>query len=383
MRAGARQAPERRRDDVAMTRKMRTLVLAALAGLMVAGCVSSPSDNRGNQPIPPKLVASMNAKGMTPADPVFVRIYKQESELEVWKRDTSGRYALLKTYPICRWSGQLGPKKQAGDRQAPEGFYTVTGRQLNPRSQFYLSFNLGYPNKLEAAKGYTGEALMVHGACSSSGCYAMTDQQAAELYAIAREAFVGGQRDFLVEALPFRMTQANLARHRGDPNMPFWMNLAEGVAVFDATRQPPRVDACGDRYVFNAVPTQPGATFEPLAPCPAYTTDPATAAAIAGVHQKAQLIATDASPAPLPVAYQDGGMHESFRRLMQQVGSKKMATLTSVSGDVPVSRPQAALADPYSQEAGLAAAPPAAGPVPAAPLLPPPDGTAAPVAVAP
>ncbi len=346
-----------------MTRKMRTLVLSTLAALAVAGCVSTPPKNRGNQPIPPKLVAAMTAKSMTPADPVFVRIYKQESELEVWKRDAAGRYALLKTYPICRWSGKLGPKKQTGDRQAPEGFYTVTAAQLNPNSQFYLSFNLGYPNKLESAMGYTGEALMVHGACSSSGCYAMTDQQAAELYAVAREAFIGGQRDFLVEALPFRMTEANFVRHRGDPNMPFWQNLAEGVAVFDATRQPPRVDACGGKYVFNAVPDDPAASFQPLAPCPPYHTDPATAAAIAGAQHRVSVAVASPVPSVLPAAYQDGGMHESFRKLMLQVGSRKMASMTSVSGDVPVSRPQAALADPYSQETGLAAA--SAAPVPA------------------
>ncbi len=340
-----------------MKRLARALALGTMIGLMVAGCVPDQG-NRADQPIPAKLLAQMSAKGMSPAAPIFIRIYKQESELEVWKRDTRGRYALLKTYPICRWSGKLGPKTASGDRQAPEGFYTVSARQMNPNSQYYLSFDLGFPNKLEKALGYTGSALMVHGACSSSGCYAMTDQQAAELYAVAREAFAGGQRDFEVQALPFHMTTANLERHRGDPNMPFWLNLKEGAAIFDATRQPPDVDACGRRYVFNAVATNPSATFEPLAPCPAYTTDPATASALASVNALAASLAAEPPAAPLAMSYVDGGMHESFRALMRQVGSKKMGQMTS--GKVPISRPDAALADPYSSApaAEMAAAPP-------------------------
>ncbi|MBU4530794.1 MAG: hypothetical protein KUA41_12210, partial [Hoeflea sp.] len=124
-----------------------------MAGLVVSGCVTSTLelDGRGDVPIPQKTVAKMREMGMRPADPVLVRIFKQESELEVWKRDSSGKYALMKTYPMCRWSGVLGPKKFEGDRQAPEGFYTVNSGRLNPRSQYYLSFDLGYPNRLERA----------------------------------------------------------------------------------------------------------------------------------------------------------------------------------------------------------------------------------------
>ena len=119
--------------------------------------------------IPAKLVAEMREKKMSAESPVLVRIFKKESELEVWKQDASGRFALLKTYPMCRWSGKLGPKTKTGDRQAPEGFYHVSAGMLNPKSQYYLSFNLGYPNRLESALGYTGEALMVHGPARRRG----------------------------------------------------------------------------------------------------------------------------------------------------------------------------------------------------------------------
>ena len=121
--------------------------------------------------------------------PILVRLFKQEAELEVWKQDRSGRFALLKTYPICRWSGDLGPKVREGDRQAPEGFYTISPGQMNPQSAYYLSFNTGYPNAFDRALGRTGSQLMVHGDCSSRGCYAMTDEQIAEIYSLGRESF--------------------------------------------------------------------------------------------------------------------------------------------------------------------------------------------------
>ena len=110
-----------------------------------------------------------------------MRIFKQESEFEVWKEDKTGRFALLRTYPICRWSGELGPNAEAGGRQAPEGFYTITRGQMNPNSSYYLAINIGFPNAYDRANGYTGAFLMVHGDCLSAGCYAMTDEQIAEI----------------------------------------------------------------------------------------------------------------------------------------------------------------------------------------------------------
>jgi len=166
--------------------------VAASLALALTACGDQYSrSTRHLSPIPPATMALMAKKGMSKDDPILIRAYKKESEMEVWKRGSDGRYALLKTYPICRWSGQLGPKVKEGDRQAPEGFYSVTPAQLNPNSAYYLSFDTGYPNAFDRAHGRTGSALMVHGTCSSRGCFAMTDEAIAEVYAMAREAFAG------------------------------------------------------------------------------------------------------------------------------------------------------------------------------------------------
>ena len=192
--------------DWAWRARMRKAIGLALVASVVSFALGSAgfSQEKHKRPVPEQLVAQMSAKGMTIDDPILVRVYKMESELEIWKRDRTGRYSLLKRYPICRWSGQLGPKTTQGDRQAPEGFYSVRSQQLNPNSQFYLSYDLGYPNAFDRAYGRTGSALMVHGACTSAGCYAMTNTAIAELYALAREALRGGQDAFQVQALPFR-----------------------------------------------------------------------------------------------------------------------------------------------------------------------------------
>ena len=289
----------------------------------------------------------MSSKGMSPADPIMIRIHKKESELELWKRDRSGQYALLKTYPMCRWSGQLGPKKREGDRQAPEGFYAVNSTQMNPRSQFYLSFNLGFPNALEASQGYTGSALMVHGACTSAGCFAMTDQGIREIYSVARDALAGGQASFQVQSLPFRMTAENMVRHKESPHTAFWKNLKEGVDHFDATRQPPRVAACESRYVFNA---KDGSSLIPGKVCGKVESDPGIAPLVSQYQasQADKFAASSSSISSTSYSLADGGMHPSFRRVLKSTGPQGLQVATS--GDVEISRPDAALADPYGED---------------------------------
>ena len=90
---------------------------------------------------------------------------------------------------------------------------------MNPNSNYYLSFNVGYPNAYDRAWDRTGGNIMVHGVCSSAGCFSMTDAQIAEIYAIVREAFNGGQREIQMQSYPFTMTAENLAKHRLDPNI--------------------------------------------------------------------------------------------------------------------------------------------------------------------
>lgn len=334
----------------------RGVLSGVILVVALAGCVTV-GDQKHLKPVPAKLVASMEAKGMTVSDPILIRVFKKEAELEVWKRDATGRYALLKTYPVCRWSGQLGPKIQEGDRQTPEGFYTVRADQMNPNSAYYLSFDLGFPNALDRALGRTGSALMIHGACSSSGCFAMTDDGAAELFALAREAIQGGQAGFQVQSFPFRMTPENLAEHRASPHIAFWRNLKEGSDHFEATRRPPNVASCGRRYVFDASPNDPGARFDAGAACPAYTVEAGAAMMVAAkqARDEAQVREIVASGrTAVSYTYVDGSMHPSFREILRRSGLARLQALTS--GTVGVSRPETALAEPKVKPAGPAPA---------------------------
>jgi murein L,D-transpeptidase YafK len=297
--------------------------VALAAGVLLAGCnsdeISLANNAKANQPVPAKLVAEMAAKDMDLQSPMLVRLFKQEAELEVWKQDRSGRFALLKTYPICRWSGDLGPKVREGDRQAPEGFYSISPGQMNPQSAYYLSFNTGYPNAYDRSLGHTGSELMVHGDCSSRGCYAMTDEQIAEIYSLGRESFFGGQKSFQFQAYPFKMTPVNMAKHRNNPNMPFWKMIKEGYDHFEVTRQEPKVDFCEKKYVFDAVKTPDAKrdpVFEASAKCPAYAIPNEVADAVREKQQQdeteiAKLVAKGTPVARINTGI-DGGMNRVF-----------------------------------------------------------------------
>jgi murein L,D-transpeptidase YafK len=247
-----------------------TLIASLMASALLAGCQGKSLDDispKAEKPLPQKIVMQMKAKGMTTTSPIMLRIFKEEGQLEVWKRKDNGRFDLIASYDICKWSGKLGPKFMEGDRQAPEGFYNVRPAQMNPKSSYYLAFNIGFPNAYDRVNGRTGQHLMVHGACSSSGCYSMTDEQVSEIYAFARDAFRGGQTAFQIQAFPFRMTAANMARYRNDPNYPFWKMLKEGYDLFELTKVPPKVDVCEKRYVFNNTAIGPEG-IAPDATCP-------------------------------------------------------------------------------------------------------------------
>nr|WP_319391805.1 L,D-transpeptidase family protein [uncultured Cohaesibacter sp.] len=260
-----------------MVRKV-ALMAALMGSLALAGC--NPElieDGKASQPIPIKLKHQIQKIGSTEKAPLYIRIFKEESVLEAWKQTKDGTYALLKTYPICAYSGKIGPKKKEGDRQAPEGFYDITPGQMNPNSSYYLSFNIGYPNKFDRSYGRTGAHLMVHGSCSSRGCYAMEDEQIAEIYALGREAFNGGQRAFPVHAFPFRMTPENMARVSGDEDFAFWQNLKNGYDHFQITHIPPKVEVCNRTYVFDP---QGASSFNATAACPSYTLEPTLMASL-------------------------------------------------------------------------------------------------------
>jgi murein L,D-transpeptidase YafK len=283
------------------TRPLLRLLKAALLALLALAAPARA--DKASQPIPPATLALMAAKGTSASAPILLRAYKRESEIELWKRNGAGRYVPIKTYPICRWSGQLGPKTRNGDRQVPEGFYTVAKSQMNPNSRYYLSFDIGYPNAYDRAHGATGSAIMVHGICSSMGCFAMTDQVAGELFAVAREAFAGGQGAFQFQAFPFRMTAANMARHRTDPNIGFWRQLKEGSDRFEATGEEPVVGVANGRYAF------------------APSKDPDKEAAAQALHrdETARIAAlAEEGAAAVRTTYSDGGQHAFWAHRISQ-----------------------------------------------------------------
>ena len=226
--------------------------IAVLCAL--AACSTPEMATPAQQPLSKDAMMLLGKKGMKTESPIFVRIFKEESELEIWKLRDDGRYHHFKTYPICTWSGDLGPKIVQGDKQAPEGFYQIYKSQMNPNSQFHLAFNIGYPNSYDKSHGRTGSALMVHGKCKSAGCYAMTDALIEEIYALAREQYADGLESFPVHAFPFRMTIENMARYQGHKWFAFWLTLKEGYDAFETTRQVPSVTVCEKRYNVNVRP---------------------------------------------------------------------------------------------------------------------------------
>jgi murein L,D-transpeptidase YafK len=202
----------------------------------------------------PALERDLAAAGLRWGAPVFIRIFKDESELELWV-DDGQRFRLFRTWPICTWSGDLGPKLRQGDGQSPEGFYRVARGQLNPHSQYHLSFNLGYPNAYDRAHGRTGDYLMVHGSCVSIGCYAMGDGNIEQIYSLLAAALANGQAAAPVHVFPFRFGQRAEVGWRASPWRDFWLNLREGHDAFERTGRPPRIGVAGKRYVVTQMPT--------------------------------------------------------------------------------------------------------------------------------
>ena len=308
---------------------LRALVLAAAfaAGLAPVTCLgensnplpASPLPAKATKELPPELLSLLRQKKMPKYSPIVVRVFKEEAELEVWKQDTTGRFQILKIYPICRWSGDLGPKLQEGDRQAPEGFYAITPELMNPNSNYYLSINVGYPNSFDKANKRDGSLLMIHGDCLSAGCYAMTDRQISEIYSLARDSFLGGRPSFQVQAYPFRLTPANLARHRNSPNLAFWKMLKIGNDHFETTHLEPRVDVCNRLYVFDAqpAPNSPNPlVFNPTDKCPAFVVNPKIARQASEKQRTdeleyAQLLQDNVPTAPVYSGW-DGGMNKAF-----------------------------------------------------------------------
>lgn len=205
----------------------------------------------------PRIENALKKATANLGDPVFIRIVKtrdgslEDGYLELFLQQSDGKFSLYKQWPICTYSGDLGPKLKEGDGQSPEGFYYVKPAQMNPHSSYHLSFNLGYPNRFDRAHGRTGSFLMVHGDCVSIGCYAMTDPIIEEIYTLMSRAFENGQPFVRVHVFPFPMTEENLEKYKNNPNIDFWQNLKSGWDWFETNRRPPDVNVRAKTYIFS------------------------------------------------------------------------------------------------------------------------------------
>lgn len=185
--------------------------------------------------------------GFGRGSPVLLRVFKAEASVELFLYD-GARYQLFATYPICFWNGDLGPKLKRGDRQSPEGFFTVTANHLRASGHWNRGLDLGFPTPYEELQGHTGDGILIHGGCGSIGCIAMTDPVIEEIYQLARAALKGGQTGIPVHVFPFRMTDANMAAFQTSPWIGFWQELKPGYDAFERTHVPPRVGICNKRY---------------------------------------------------------------------------------------------------------------------------------------
>ena len=234
------------------------IALLGLAGLRIAFGHQSEAEMVSSDDLPgPDLTLErerhLAEKGLTAGSPMFIRIFKAEFELELWLRK-GDRFELFATYPICYWSGTLGPKLHEGDKQAPEGFYAVGPNQIHRRGRWPRSLNIGYPNALDRAHARTGSLILVHGGCTSTGCFAMTNPVMAEIYTLAEQALQHGQDRIPIHVFPFRMTEANLATRipaHGEWR-DFWLTLKAGYDLFESTRVPPKVGICNKQYAVSA-----------------------------------------------------------------------------------------------------------------------------------
>ena len=182
--------------------------------------------------------------------PIYIQIFKEERTLDLFVK-MGETYQLLESYKICDYSGGLGPKQRQGDFKSPEGFYSVQRNQLKPNSRFHKAINIGFPNTYDRAHGYDGKFLMIHGACVSIGCYAMTDSGIDEIFQFVTAALVFGQSSVQVSIYPFRMTDANMQRHKYSYYKDFWQQLKPGYDYFQQTHKPPIVSVVNGRYVIS------------------------------------------------------------------------------------------------------------------------------------
>lgn len=232
---------------------MRQWSFLLIALLFLTGCQPAHITKINN--IRERQIGSIekeiSAAGFRLGAQAYIRIFKEEAILETWLQNLeTGRYELFKTYPVCTFSGLLGPKFQEGDKQSPEGFYDVVEDRLWPGSKYHLAMNIGFPNEYDQYHGRNGSYLMIHGGCESEGCYAMTDEVIEKVYLIVEQAIKNGQESVPVHIFPFRMTKKNMALWNNYEWTPFWKNLKQGYDLFEINRIPPHPTVRDGKYAF-------------------------------------------------------------------------------------------------------------------------------------
>lgn len=221
--------------------------IALIIAMLLMPCMSFASLLTSNSATTP---VNKEFKQQLMGSPVYIQIFKEERTLELFVK-MGEKYQLLDSYRICNYSGGLGPKQRQGDFKSPEGFYSVDRSQLKPDSRFYKAINIGFPNEFDRSHGYQGQYLMIHGACVSVGCYAMTDENIDEIFQFVTGALVFGQPRVQVSIYPFRMTDANMQRHKYSYYANFWKQLKPGYDYFAANHQPPGVSVVSGNYVVS------------------------------------------------------------------------------------------------------------------------------------
>jgi len=188
----------------------------------------------------PQMKKLLEDKKIDPTNyEVLIRAFKQEKKLEIWvKNKASIQYTHLIDYDICESSGELGPKRQEGDGQVPEGFYSID--LFNPTSNYYLSMRVNYPNQADAKKGKKplGGAIMIHGNCVTIGCIPITDDKIKELYILCLESKAAGN-NVKVDAFPCKLTDENMKKLEASYSkelIDFWKNLKTGYDLFEKNK---------------------------------------------------------------------------------------------------------------------------------------------------
>ena len=231
---------------------MKHLILISFVLATLPSCGGKAREKEVKERVGTTMKTQLAEKNLELGSPAFIRAFKEEKELELFIKDkTTGKFVLFRKYPIAATSGTLGPKLAEGDGQVPEGFYFVPPSAMNPNSSYHLSFNIGYPNSYDKARGRTGSFIMIHGSNVSIGCLAMTDEKIEEIYTICQAAHDGGQPFFRVHIFPFRMTDARMEKAAGSKHLPFWQNLKTGYDLFEKNKVPPNVSVKEKQYAFE------------------------------------------------------------------------------------------------------------------------------------